>query len=140
MRGRRDMRQMVIALGVLIALLAATFLSASVATAGRNQYYVDAVTIRVDRAANRLFGTVVADSVDEHFCTSSGDWPVHIRRVQPGRDRKLVGTRTNFRGEWRVTFRSDALQGKRVYAQVPSFPNPANGYCNGARSRIVRAP
>jgi hypothetical protein len=124
----------------LATCIAAGLLWASLANAGRNQYYVEAVTIKVDHPANTLSGTVVADSFDEHFCTSSGNWPVHIRRVRPGRDPKVVGLRTDFRGEWRVRFRSNALQGKRVYAQVPSFPNQANGYCNGARSRTVRAP
>jgi hypothetical protein len=124
----------------LCACLGVGLLLASLASAGRNQYHVQAVTIKVDRPANTISGTVVADSFDEHFCTSSGDWPLQIRRVMPGKDRKVAKTRTNFRGEWHVTFRSNAIQGKRVYAQVPSFPNQANGYCNGDRSRTVRAP
>jgi hypothetical protein len=135
---RRHTRTLVaLVLGTLVAGL----IWATLASAGRNQYHVDSVTIRVDRAANTLSGKVIADSVDGHFCTSQGsDWPVKIRRVLPGRDRVVASTRANPSSEWRVVIRSNALQGKRVYAQVPSFPNTANGYCNGARSRTVRAP
>lgn len=123
------------------ACLAATLLLASLASAGRNQYHVTAVTIKVDRGARVISGKVIADSFDEHFCTSSGQWPVSVRRVMPGKDKKLTfGLHTNFNGEWRFKVRSQTLKGKRVYAEVPSFPNTANGYCNGARSRTVRAP
>jgi hypothetical protein len=125
----------------LCACLGAALLWGSLASAGRNQYYVDAVTIKVDRGARIISGKVVADSFDEHFCTNSGQWPVSVRRVMPGKDRKLTfGMQTNFRGEWRFRVRSATLRGKRVYAEVPDFPNQANGYCNGARSRTVRAP
>ena len=113
----------------------------SLAAAGRNPYYVQAVTIKVDRANDVISGKVIADSFDEHFCTNSGQWPVSVRRVMPGKDKKLTfGMQTNFRGEWRFRVRSDALHGKRVYAEVPDFPNTANGFCNGARSRTVTAP
>jgi hypothetical protein len=125
--------------GGLVAIVAA-LLWTSLASAGRNQYHVTAVTIKVDRQSRILSGKVIVDSVDAHFCTSSNDWPINVRRVMPGKDQKVVHTRTNFDGEWHFTVRSDSLKGKRVYAEVPSFPNPANGYCNGARSRIVRAP
>lgn len=123
----------------LVAALA-VLLCASLALAGRNQYHVQAVTIKVDRPARVLSGKVIVDSFDAHFCTSSNDWPVNVRRVMPGKDKKVVHTRTNFDGEWHFKVRSDELKGKRVYAEVPSFPNTANGYCNGARSRTVRAP
>jgi hypothetical protein len=105
-----------------------------------NRYSVDAVTIRVDRPAKRFSGKVFADSVDEHFCTSGGDWPVRLRLVRPGADKTVAGpTRPNYTGEWRL--RSPRwVKGKRVYAEVPSYPNNAHGYCVGARSRIVRAP
>ena len=125
--------------GGLVALIAA-LLWASLAVAGRNQYYVQAVTIKVDRVARLLSGQVVADSADTHFCTSSNDWPINIRMVQPGPDKKIAHTRTNYSAEWKFKVRSATLKGKRVYAEMPSYPNPANGYCNGARSRIVRAP
>jgi hypothetical protein len=125
--------------GGLVAIVAA-LLCTSFASAGRNQYHVDAVTIKVDRPARVLSGKVIADSVDAHFCTSSNDWPINVRRVMPGKDPKVVHTRTNFDGEWHFKVRSDALKGKRVYAEVPSFDNNANGHCNGARSRTVRAP
>jgi hypothetical protein len=126
---------------VLVGCLAAGVLWTSLAAAGRNPYYVEAVTIRVDRANDVISGKVIADSSHEHFCTNSGQWPVSVRRVMPGKDKKLTfGMQTNFRGEWRFRVRSDALHGKRVYAEVPDFPNTANGFCNGARSRTVRAP
>lgn len=105
-----------------------------------NNYYVQAVTIKVDRGSRMLSGKVVADSVDVHFCTSSNDWPLNVRMVKPGKDPKIVHTRTNYSAEWHFKLRSLALKGKRVYAQVPSFHNNANGFCNGARSRTVRAP
>jgi hypothetical protein len=124
----------------LCACFGVVLLWVSLAAAGRNQYYVQAVTIKVDRTAKKLSGKVLADSADTHFCTSSNDWPVNIRMVQPGPDKKVVHTRTNFSAEWRFTVRSDALKGKRLYAEVPSFANPANGFCNGARSRAVTAP
>lgn len=121
--------------------LAAVLLWTSLASAGRNQYYVDSVTIKVDRGARLLSGKVFADSFDEHFCTNSGQWPVSVRRVMPGKDKKLTfGMQTNYSGEWKFKVRSRALKGARVYAEVPSFDNFANGHCNGARSRIVRAP
>jgi hypothetical protein len=124
----------------LCACLGIGLLVVSLAAAGRNQYHVQAVTIKVDREARILSGKVIVDSFDAHFCTSSNDWPLNVHMVRRGRDPKLVHTRTNFSGEWRFKVRSAALRGKRVYAQVPSFPNHANGYCNGARSRTVRAP
>jgi hypothetical protein len=135
---RRGRRQIAILLGACIVI---ALVWTSLATAGRNQYHVDRVTIKVDRPANTLSGKVIADSADGHFCTYSGsDWPVRIRQVKRGRDRVVALDEANHRSEWKVKFRSDALQGKRVYAEVPSFPNSANGYCNGARSRTVRAP
>ena len=105
-----------------------------------NYYHVKAVTIKVDRPSRTLSGKVVADSFDAHFCTSSGDWPVNVYRVERGADDKVAHTRTNFSAEWHFTVRSDALKGKRVYAKVPSFHNNANGFCVGARSRTVNAP
>jgi hypothetical protein len=100
---------------------------------------VQAVTIKVDRATDTLSGRVVSDSTVVHFCTSSNDWPVNIRMAQRGRDKKVAHTRTNFDAEWRFRV-SNALAGKRLYAQVPSFPNSGHGYCVGARSRAVSAP
>jgi hypothetical protein len=124
----------------IAACLGAGVIWAGFAAAGRNPYHVQAVTIKVNRATKTLSGAVVADSTVVHFCTSSNDWPLNILMVRAGPDKKLAHMRTNFDAEWRFKVRSAALRGKRLYAQVPSFPNSANGYCFGARSRAVRAP
>jgi hypothetical protein len=109
------------------------------AGASHHKYPIDAVTIKVDRAAKTLSGKVVANSTVSHFC-SGGDWPVNVFRVRPGADKKVAHMKTNFDSEWRFRVRSDALRGKRLYAVVPSFSNGGHGSCIGARSRTVRAP
>jgi hypothetical protein len=123
-----------------LSALAAGLVWVGAAGATHNRYNVEAVTIKVDRATKTLSGKVLADSTDEHFCTSGGDWPVRLRLVRPGKDKTVAGpTRSNFADEWRL--RSPRwVKGKRVYAEVPSYSNNAHGYCVGARSRIVRAP
>ena len=104
-----------------------------------NRYEIDAVTIKVDRPARKITGKVFADSTVAHFCTSGG-WPVRLRLVRAGKD-KTIGfpTHTNFRDRYR--FRPPmSVKGKRVYAEVPSFHNNANGFCVGDRTRSVRSP
>jgi hypothetical protein len=126
--------------GALATCLTASAIWVAFAGATHHRYPVDAVTIKVNRATKTLSGKVLADSTVVHFCTSSNDWPVNIRMARPGRDKKVAHTRTNFDAKWRFRVRSAGLRGKRLYAQVPSFPNAGHGYCVGARSRAVRAP
>ena len=129
-------RRLTVVLG--IALGAAAMLAA-VAFATHNRYEVDRVTIKVDRGARQITGQVFASSTVHHFCTG-GDWPVRLRQARPGKD-KTVGfpTRTNFRDEYR--FRPPmSVKGKRVYAEVPSYPNGGHGFCVGKRTRTVTSP
>ncbi len=135
------MRRKKVSIAVAVATsLGVGLLWAGLAGATHHRYPIDAVTIKVDRPARTLSGKVVANSTTVHFCTSSNDWPLNVRMVRPGPDKKVAHTRTNFDGEWRFKVRSNTLKGKRLYAQVPSFPNSGHGYCVGARSRAVRAP
>lgn len=124
---------------LLIASLGATLIWAALAGATHHKYPIDAVTIKVDRGARTLSGEVVASSTVSHFC-SGGDWPVNVFMVRRGADKKVAHMKTNFKSEWRLRVRSDALKGKRVYAEVPSFPNSGHGFCIGKRSRTVTAP
>jgi hypothetical protein len=124
----------------LAACLAATALCAGFAGATHNRYEVQAITIKLDRPARMITGKVFADSTDEHFCTSGGEWPVRLRLARPGKD-KTIGfpKNTNFAGGYR--FRPPmSVKGKRVYAEVPSYPNSMHGFCVGKRSRTVRSP
>jgi hypothetical protein len=124
---------------VLAASLGAGLLWAALAGASHHKYPIDAVTIKVDRGTRTLSGKVVANSTVSHFC-SGGDWPVNVFRVRRGADKKVAHMKTNFDSEWRFRVRSDALKGKRLYAEVPSFSNGGHGSCIGDRSRVVRAP
>jgi hypothetical protein len=125
---------------VFAVCLGATALWGGLAGANHKRPPVDAVTIKVDRAAKTLSGKVVANSTTTHFCTTANDWPVNVFMARPGSDKKVVHMKTNFDGKWRFRVRSDRLKGKRVYAEVPSFPNSGHGFCVGKRSRSVTSP
>jgi hypothetical protein len=131
-RGRR------VALSLATFLLIGSVVVASLAIAKVNRYEIDRVTIRVDRAHDKVYGKVVADSTVSHFC-SSGQWPVDVFQAKRGKDDKVAHTFTNYSSVWRFKV-PQRLAGKRLYARVPSFPNSGNGFCVGARSRAVTAP
>lgn len=99
-------------------------------------FEADALTITVDRAAREIRGTLVGDSIYWHMCWGDGDAHVKIRHDQPGHD-KLVGEDpyTDLDNNWKVRFRSTAVKGMRIYAEVPGFGN-----CGSIRSRTVTAP
>jgi hypothetical protein len=124
---------------ILVVALGAAAVWAALALATHNRYEVDKVTIQVDRPDRKITGKVFSSSTVHHFCTS-GDWPVRLRLARPGKD-KTVGfpTRTNFESRYRFT-PPRSVKGKRVYAEVPSFPNSGHGYCVGDRTRAVRSP
>ena len=109
-------------MAIVAALFALPSIAIAPASAPRlNQYYVQAVTIKVDRAARMLSGKVVADSFDTHFCTSSNDWPINVRRAMPGPDKKVVHTRTNFSAEWKFKVRSADPEGKARLRRGPEL-------------------
>ena len=119
--------------------LGAAAVWAALALATHHRYEVDKVTIKVDRPARQITGKVFASSTVHHFCTG-GDWPVRLRQVRSGKD-KTIGfpTRTNFEDRYR--FRPPrSVKGKRVYAEVPSYPNGGHGFCVGKRTRTVTSP
>jgi hypothetical protein len=97
--------------------------------------YEVTLTIKVDRAAGKLGGTISSDAPSE-FCDSG---TVRIRRAMPGKD-KVVGRVFPSYGEWRLKS-YPAIRGKRVYAEVLSYELPQRPViCLGARSRTVTAP
>ena len=124
--------------GIAALLLGCGVLIASVAVAAVNRYEIDRVTIKVDRARDKISGKVVADSTVSHFC-SSGQWPVDVFQAKRGKDDKVAHMQTNYSSVWKFKV-PQRLAGKRLYAKVPSFPNSGNGFCVGARSRAVTAP
>ena len=131
-RGRR------VAFGFAAVLFGCSVVLASIASATVHRYEIDRVTIRVDRAHDKISGKVVADSRVSHFC-SSGQWPVDVFQAKRGKDDKVAHMQTNYLSVWRFRV-PQRLAGKRLYAKVPSFPNSGNGFCVGARSRAVTAP
>jgi hypothetical protein len=129
-------RRLTVILGLA---LGAAAVWAAIALANHNRYEVDRVTIQVDRPDREITGKVFSSSTVHHFCTG-GQWPVRLRLARPGKD-KTVGfpTRTNFEDRYR--FRPPrSVKGKRVYAEVPSFPNSGHGFCVGKRTRTVTSP
>jgi hypothetical protein len=120
---------------ILIAACSFLGVAASVAAADVIHTYEVTLTIKVDRSAGKISGTISSEAPSE-FCDSSA---VRIRRAMPGKD-KVVARVTPTYGEWRL--RSfPAISGKRVYAEVLSYELPQRPViCLGARSRTVTAP
>jgi hypothetical protein len=128
---------MVPAKPVAAAILVCSLLivATPVASADVIHTYPVTLTIKVDRAAGKLSGTIVSEAPSE-FCDSS---TVRIRRAMPGKD-KVVGRVFPTYGEWRLKS-FPAISGKRVYAEVLSYELPQRPViCLGARSRTVTAP
>lgn len=97
--------------------------------------YPVTLTIAVDRAADRIAGTVTSDAPGE-FCEQS---TVRVRKVMPGRD-DVVAFLTPYANKWGMRSRP-ALKGERVYAEVSSYHLPSRPVeCLAARSRTVTAP
>jgi hypothetical protein len=120
-------------------VLAAAAIGAALAIANHNRYEVDRVTIQVDRPDRQITGEVFATSTVHHFCTS-GSWSVRLRLARPGKDKTVAGpTQTNFQDRYRLR-PPRSVKGKRVYAEVPSYPNAGHGFCVGKRSRTVTSP
>lgn len=119
-----------LAVALLVALTVVPIGSADVI-----HTYPVTLTIKVDRDADRLSGTISSEAPSE-FCDSSS---VRIRRAMPGKDR-VVARVFPTAGEWRL--RSfPAIAGKRVYAEVLTYELPQRPVmCLGARSRTVTAP
>jgi hypothetical protein len=128
MRARRP-------LGAVVLSIAAT-LAITPAVSGENTHiYPVTLTIAVDRAADKISGTVVSDAPSE-FCTSS---TVRIRQAMRGRD-EVVARISPIYDEWRMKS-PPTLRGERVYAEVLRYHLPSRPVeCLGARSRSVTAP
>jgi hypothetical protein len=119
----------------LLLACASVLAVAPVSSADVIHTYPATLTIKVDREAGKISGTISSDAPSE-FCDSSS---VRIRRAMPGKD-KVVARVSPAYGEWRL--RSfPAISGKRVYAEVLAYELPQRPVlCLGARSRTVTAP
>lgn len=125
--------------GWLAAFLGALALMGGGAAAkNSNVYRVEKVTIKVDRGARQVSGTVISEGDAAYFCTS-GFWAIKIRVVGPGKD-KVIRKLSTHAGDYTLKFRSADTKGERVYAEVPTFRNPSGALCVGARSQTVTAP
>ncbi len=103
------------------------------ASAKTHVYSVE-VTIKVDRAAHRIGGTVESDAPGQ-FCELS---KVRVRQVTPGKDR-VAAFLTPYAGLWGMPVRQK-LRGERVYAEVSAYHLPSRPVrCLAARSRTVVA-
>jgi hypothetical protein len=121
--------------GGLVALIAAIFAVVPSASGETTHTYAVTLTINVDRAAQKLSGTIVTDAPSE-FCDSS---TVRIRQAMPGHDR-VVARLFPEAAEWRMKS-TPALRGAHVYAEVLAYHLPQRPVeCLGARSRAVTAP
>lgn len=117
-------------------MLFAAILATAPGVSGETTHvYPVSLTIAVDRAAQKIAGTIVTDAPSE-FCESS---TVRVRRVMPGND-KVVARIFPYGGEWRMKS-TPALRGERIYAEVLPYHLPSRPVeCLGARSRAVTAP
>jgi hypothetical protein len=122
-------------LGAIIVLTTAAVAIAATASGETTHTYPVSLTISVDRAADKISGTIVTDAPSE-FCESS---TVRVLRVTPGKD-KVVARIYPYGGKWGMKSPA-ALHGERVYAELLSYHLPSRPVvCLAARSRTVTAP